>query len=190
MKLDEVILKSGQKCVFQTPTLKYAQDLADYANKIRTESKFLLSCEQEPKFTLERETSWIKSQNIKTKFIVMATIKGKVVGLADYSSSTKFRKRHICSMGISVLKEFWNLGIASHLMQILIDTATKTGFEIMDLTVNTNNKAGIHLYKKFGFEKTGTFYNDTKYEDGTYADTYYMQKYLKEIKGAKNAKQN
>ena len=34
MKLDEVILKSGQKCVFQTPTLKYAQDLADYANKI------------------------------------------------------------------------------------------------------------------------------------------------------------
>jgi len=45
------------------------------------------------------------------------------------------------------------------------------------LTVVTQNKAGLSLYKKMGFEIEGTK-RDSLFIDGKYVDEYYMSKLL------------
>ena len=45
------------------------------------------------------------------------------------AKSNKIRLAHRCDMGISVLKEYWGLGIASEIMKVIIDKAKEVGFE-------------------------------------------------------------
>ena len=89
------------------------------------------------------------------------------------------RISHRCDMGISVLKEFWGLGIASEIMKLIIDKAKEVGFEQIELQVVAENEPARHLYKKFGFYETGYINNGMKYNDGTYAKFILMQKDLK-----------
>lgn len=180
MVFKEVILKNGQTCKFCTPSLKNAKQIAEYSNKVAGETRFLLSSPQDEAKTEELEIAWINSaKNSNKKLIVMATIKNQIVGLGDFSAvSSKFRTRHRCALGISVAKEFWRQGIASNILQILIDKAAEFGYEQMELQVDAKNKAGIHLYQKFGFIKTGKIKNYSKYEDNTYSDEYLMQRDL------------
>lgn len=61
-------------------------------------------------------------------------------------------------MGISVLKEYWNCGIGTRLLNSILDFAKNTAkSEIVSLEVRSDNIAAIHLYEKFGFKKIGTF---------------------------------
>ena len=85
-------------------------------------------------------------------------------------------------MGISVLKEFWGLGIASEIMKVLIETAETYGYEQIELAVVSENTPAINLYNKFGFYETGYRNNAMKYADGSYAKFILMQKDLIQIK--------
>ena len=82
-------------------------------------------------------------------------------------------------MGISVLKEYWGLGIASEIMKVIIDKAKEVGFEQIELQVVDTNEPAKHLYTKFGFYETGYINNGMKYTAGTYAKLILMQKELK-----------
>ena len=93
--------------------------------------------------------------------------------------SGKARLAHRCDMGVSVLKEFWGLGIASEIMKVIIDKAKEVGFEQIELQVVEENAPARHLYKKFGFYETGYINHGMKYADGTYAKLILMQKDLK-----------
>ena len=82
-------------------------------------------------------------------------------------------------MGISVLKEYWGLGIASEIMKVIIEKAKEVGYEQIELQVVDTNASARHLYSKFGFYETGYINNAMKYANGTYAKHIIMQKDLK-----------
>jgi len=52
---------------------------------------------------------------------------------------------------VSVLKEYMGRGIASTLLNMCIEYATKNGIREISLEVNKYNNSAIHLYKKFDF---------------------------------------
>lgn len=107
-------------------------------------------------------------------------INGKLVGSGNFGpKSNKTRLAHRCDMGVSVLKEFWGLGIASEIMKIIIEKAKEAHFEQIELQVVDTNEPARHLYNKFGFYETGYINNGVKYTDGTYAKLILMQKDLK-----------
>ena len=60
---------------------------------------------------------------------------------------------------------------------MLIDFAKKNGAEVLELQVRSDNESAIGLYKKFGFEKIGTYKNFFKI-DGEYFDADFMNLYL------------
>lgn len=56
---------------------------------------------------------------------------------------------------VAVSEEYRHKGIASSLMQELLDRGTKKGIEAFTLEVRSSNEAAIALYQSFGFESAG-----------------------------------
>ena len=62
-------------------------------------------------------------------------------------------------------------------MNILLSWGNEIGIHRLELTVMTENRAGVSLYKKMGFEIEGTK-KDSLLVDGEYKDEFYMSRIL------------
>lgn len=95
-------------------------------------------------------------------------------GLSVYSSQ---RLRHSGGIGIMVHKDYQEKGIGKKLLESIIDLADNWLMLVrLELTVFTDNKRAINLYKSLGFEIEGT----KKYSvirNGKYSDEYIMARY-------------
>ena len=173
-------LKNGQILAIAHAAVEDAEQLAEFANKIKTESKFITMSEEDGISTANSQMKWVQStiDNNKT-FIFSAKINGKIVGNGNFGAkSNKIRLAHRCDMGISVLKEYWNLGIASEIMKEIVSKAKEAKYEQIELHVVDTNESAKYLYTKFGFYETGYIKNGMKYNDGSYAKLILMQKDL------------
>ena len=178
--MKKIELKNGKILTISSPTLDDAQELADYSNIIRKESRFITISEEDGFSSKSSQEKWIQSTiNNNRFFIFSAKIDGKLVGSGNFGQkSNKMRLAHRCDMGVSVLKEYWGLGIATELMKVIVEKAKDVGFEQIELQVVSENEAARHLYSKFGFYETGYIKNGMKYSDNTYAKLILMQKDL------------
>ena len=109
--------------------------------------------------SVENEASHIASiENSDTDIFFVARDGNEIVGTGNYSSFPKKRMAHRGEFGISVRKSYWNQGVGTMLMEHILDFAKNVAkSEIVSLEVRSDNEAAIHLYRKFGFEKIGTF---------------------------------
>lgn len=81
---------------------------------------------------------------------------GVVVGNAGITSlGTRYKVRHRAEFGISILREFWGLGIGKALMSACISCAKEAGYEQLELEVVAENTSAVALYKKAGFVEFG-----------------------------------
>lgn len=103
---------------------------------------------------------------------------GEVIGSAGLHAAGKaLRRRHVMSMGISVVKAAQGQGVGSALMAALCDYADRwLGTLRIELTVYTDNEAALKLYRKFGFEIEGTM-RGYAMRDGQYVDAYAMARF-------------
>ena len=126
-------------------------------------------------FTLKQETLFLdnllKSHN---QILFVAEVDNKIVDTANYTTSNIKRLSHRGSIGLCVQRAYWNQGIATSFMENLIKFGKEEAkAKIISLGVRSDNEAAIHLYKKFGFEKIGTF--EGYYEiDNELIDVDYM----------------
>ena len=109
--------------------------------------------------SVEQEASYIGSiENSDTDIFFVARDGKEIVGTGNYTSLSKKRMAHRGELGISVRKSYWNQGVGTMLMEHILDFAENVArAEIVSLEVRSDNEAAIHLYRKFGFEKIGTF---------------------------------
>lgn len=106
----------------------------------------------------EEERFLEKLLNSNNQIMLVAEVNGVIVGTANYSTSNVKRLSHRGSIGLCVQKKFWNQGIATSLLEYLIRFGREEAkAKIISLGVRSDNEPAIHLYKKFGFEKIGTF---------------------------------
>lgn len=177
----EIKLKNGEILTITLPMLDDAQELADFANAVRCESRFVTMGEEDEICTRASQERRIQSVlNDDKYFIFLAKLNGRLVGSSTFGAvSSKVRLAHRCDMGISVLRKYWGLGIASEIMKVIIEKAKEVGFEQIELDVVEENAPARHLYKKFGFYETGYIKHGMKYANGTYARLILMQKDLK-----------
>ncbi len=98
-----------------------------------------------------------------------------VVGLISLQTLSD-RRSHVGQLGMFVHDDYQNRGIGSKLMAAIIDLAENwLNLKRLELQVNTDNPAAIHLYEKFGFEKEGVLRKNA-FRDGVYIDAYTMAK--------------
>lgn len=180
----EYVLKNKKTLIVRTPIENDAERLIELMKKVDTETKFLAREEDEFNFTLEQEKEFIRNCNTNSNSVfLVGEVDGKIVSNCSVAIVMKNKRYlHRASMGIVVEKEFWRMGIGEKLMLEAIDWSKKNGFEQLELEVASKNVSGLSLYKKMGFEVSGTKKHALKYSDGSYADQHFMLLFLDNYK--------
>ena len=114
----------------------------------------------------------------KTDLLLVAELDGTAVGTAGlHPAGPSQRRRHVMSLGISVLGEAQGRGVGSALMTRLCDYADNwVGTLRLELSVYTDNTKAIGLYQKFGFVIEGTM-RGYAMRDGHFTDTHAMARF-------------
>jgi putative acetyltransferase len=109
-----------------------------------------------------------------------AVADGEIVGSIILAEVQSRGHQHIARIGMKVHSAYWRLGIGSLLMISVTDLADNwLNTTRIELDVNTDNPAGIHLYQKFGSVIEGTK-RLHGYGDGRWADSHFMDRIQKE----------
>ncbi|WP_114765508.1 GNAT family N-acetyltransferase [Vibrio rhodolitus] len=104
----------------------------------------------------------------------VAEVDGKVVGNIGFEHLQRPRLNHCGSFGLGVHDSFHGLGIASKLIETVLDLADNwLQIKRIQIEVNVDNHAAIACYKKFGFVVEGEA-ECSVFRDGEYVNTYYM----------------
>ena len=155
-----------------------AKALLDYLQIIGGESDNLTFGSTGLPFSTEQEAQFLSSKlNDSHSLILLAFDGDKLVGNGSIDGNEHPRLGHRCSLAITVCKSHWGCGIGSGLVERLIDFAKVSKAEVVELQVRSDNERAKALYRKFGFEKFGTYQKFFKI-DGKYYDADYMNLYL------------
>ncbi len=166
----EYKLKNDTKIILRDVLVSDAGAVLEYIHKVNVESKNLMREPAEFKMTLKEEEAFLKSaiESNDSCFLV-AYHDDLLISTAGFKGSALKRVNHRVSFGISVLKEYQNLGVARIVMKDLIKKAREFKKTKMDLEVRVDNLGAIHLYETLGFIKEGIikrgFCVDNKYVD-------------------------
>lgn len=170
----------GREIILRNAETSDAEALINYLRVTSAETRFLIREPEEVTFTQEQEIRFIESmRSAQRELMLVATLDGKLVGNCSLMGIAPYKRyAHRCQVAIALYQEYCGLGIGAIMMQTILEKAKQLGYEQAELEVVSDNVAAIALYKKLGFEKSGTFPNNMKYVDGTYADADFMIKKL------------
>ncbi|MGX1983220.1 MULTISPECIES: GNAT family N-acetyltransferase [Bacillaceae] len=164
--------------IIREARLEDAQQLANLIQQVENESEFMLFEPGERKLTPEKQRTMIENiSKQKNSTIFVAEDYEKLVGYLMAFGGNAKRNRHSAYLVIGILKEHRGKGIGTKLFRKLESWARERNIHRLELTVMTQNQAGIALYKKMGFEIEGTK-KHSLLVNGLFMDEYYMAKIL------------
>ncbi|MDU3335347.1 GNAT family protein [Paraclostridium bifermentans] len=177
--MKEIKLKNGKAAILRSPIKEDAQAMIDYLNIIGGESDFITFGKNEFSMSVEAEQDYIERVNsMNNSKNVLIIIENEIVGIASITSVQKERMRHNGTLGISLRKKYWGIGLGSEIMVYLIDWAKSNKItKKINLLVREDNIRGVKLYEKFGFEKEGLLKKDICV-NGIYYNTIAMGLYI------------
>lgn len=82
---------------------------------------------------------------------------------------------HRARFGISVLKEYWGMGIGRALMDASVDCARRAGYTQLELEVVADNERAVSLYRRAGFEEYGRNPRGYRSASAGYQELVYMR---------------
>lgn len=167
--------KTGEDLLIREAISDDALAFIKYLNQVAGESNFLTFGAGEFKMTIEEEKKFIEDHHqADNQIFLVAEVNQEIIGLMNVCASRKSRLRHIADFGISIKKDYWSKGIGSKMMEAMLEWARDKGIiRKINLTVNTDNKVAIALYKKYGFKIEGTIRRHSLI-NGKFYDSYSM----------------
>lgn len=152
-----VLLKDGRECTLRNGTPADAQEVFDVFNLTHAETDYLLSYPDENSFNVEQEGEFLKAKTESCNEIeIIAVVDSKVVGTAGIDAvGNKYKTKHRAEFGISIVKDFWGLGIGYALTEACVECAKQAGYTQLELDVVAANSSAISLYEKVGFIEYG-----------------------------------
>ena len=180
MKAESMLLKNGKTCVLRSVEPEDAERMIAYMKIMLGETPFLMRTPEEFDYTVEGEADVLRKRRDDPRaLMIVAEADGEIIAASDVTPmGAKSRTLHRATLGMSVRKDYWSMGIGSVMMERLISHARQSGFEQIELEVVSTNRRAINLYTKFGFQVYGTRPHGMKYPDGSYANDYLMCKVL------------
>lgn len=153
----QITLKNGSIAVMRNGVEADGSAVLENFNQTHEETDYLLSYPDENSFDAEQEGQFLARKAATTNEIeIIAFVDGKVAGTAGIDAvGTKYKVSHRAEFGISVLKEYWGLGIGRALTEACIKCAKEAGYAQLELTVVAENVRAIALYQKEGFVEYG-----------------------------------
>ena len=180
IKPKKVELKNGKLVVIRQAEINDAEQLLQCIKIYIPQSDFIPKLEQEIKLTLEQEKDWINSFLINdNSLLLVAEYENQIIGNIDLTGSQRKIMEHTAVIGMGMFKDWRNSGLGTELLFATIDWAKQNKIlELIWLQVYTENKLGLHLYRKMGFEENGIIKNYFK-RDNQYFDNLTMSMVVK-----------
>jgi len=148
----------GQALLIREARGQDARAVIEYLALISQETDFLSFGPGEFRLTENEESDYLEKCRRKENCLyLIAFLDETVIGTLSFEAGTRPRIQHAGEFGISVLRKFWGLGVASSLLDSLLEWS-KDGNRIrkINLRVRTDNNRAISLYKRKGFVVEGT----------------------------------
>lgn len=159
-----------------------AKEILDCIKKAVTESdNLIVTMDNLKNYTVIEEKFLIEGYNrSKTGLMLVGMVDEKIVSIGTLQGNDITSKSgHRVTLGIFVLKDYWNMGIGRQMITAMLDYCVENPYiEIVDLDVRADNEAAIGLYERFGFDRIGYYEDYFKDEDGNYGDAVLMVLYL------------
>ena len=179
MKLEErsVTLRDGTLALLRSPQPSDAEQLNAYLRLTSAETHFMVQeCSQSTEAAQKRLQAMLDSER---NFMLAAFIDGELVGNCGVNEiADRLKMRHRASLGISIKKKAWGLGLGTVLISRALEQAKENGFTQVELGVFADNERAIYLYRKLGFTEMGCIPKAFLLKDGTYRDEVQMVKFL------------
>ena len=152
-----VELKCGLELLVRNAVASDARALRDIMQRTHAQTDYLLSYPDEQSVDDEQEArSLEETERSCNEVELVAIIDGRIVGSAGVSAVRSRRKvAHRARFGISILKEYWGMGIGRMLTDASIDCARQAGYTQLELEVVADNERAVALYRRAGFEEYG-----------------------------------
>lgn len=154
-----------------------ARKILNYLKEVNAETHFLILEDLEVEATIyEKALQFTKDS--PRHFLLLAENKEKeILGMVNINGAQENMRQHIGEVGISVKKAYWHQGIAS----ILLEEALYWWEEFslltrLELYVQSQNQAAIHLYEKYNFVLEGCLKNGVQWQENQFDDVYVMGK--------------
>jgi RimJ/RimL family protein N-acetyltransferase len=168
------LLKNGNAFTIRKAMMEDSENVISYVKKIVQESDNLTFEKDEFNPTVTAEREFIESINKSTnQCFLIAVLNDKIIGNLSISNIDRARIKHSAELSITVLKNYWNQGVASNLMAEFIQWLKTTNLTKINLTVKEDNIYAIKLYEKFGFVKEGVITREF-FIDGKYYNSIFM----------------
>ena len=173
----EIILKDGRKCLLKSCNGDNGAEMFALFNQTHLETDFLLSYADENSYDEVKEGEFLQEVfDSDDSLEIGAFLDGKLVASAGIEAGgKKYKVRHRAEFGISVLKDYWGLGIGSALTAACIDCALKAGYEQLELNAVAANASALNLYKKYGFVEYGRNSRGFKSRFSGYQEVVFMR---------------
>ncbi|HWS31067.1 MAG TPA: GNAT family protein [Clostridia bacterium] len=174
MPQTEYTLRDGRTLVISRAQKESAAEMLAFLSAVGKETDFLLN-DGTVRFTLEQEEEFL-DKNAKDPLggIFIGRVDGELAGSFGLSTQPRERVRHNTTVGITVLKKFWGLGVGSAFFAYMFGFARETDVtKNLTLGVRADNERGLALYKKFGFTEIGRHKNAI-FVKGVYYDEILM----------------
>jgi len=170
-------LKDGRKAIVRTPRWEDLDDLMDFINSLVREEAPIL---REKEVSRIEEAEWLAERLVsleKNEIIHFVTeVDGKVVASAEITKRRGHQK-HVGVLGIAVKSGYRRFGIATKLIEALLEEAKKHGLKVIILDVYEKNLPALKLYKRMGFKEVGRI-PKAVYWKGEYIDDIKMARIL------------
>lgn len=176
----EITMPSGKRIIIRSATDADALSLCQHRYITSGETYFMVRYPEECSFDIaDMEKRLVDTQNSTCDFMITAFLDNEVIGDLGVTRLRNHMKYcHRAYMGISIQKQYCNMGLGSTMIEYAVKQAKVNGFEQLELGVFEDNAEAIHLYEKFGFKKYGVQPRAFKLKDGTYRDELIMVKIL------------
>ena len=178
-----ITLKDGRRALLRSPMISDAQTQSDFMARISRETDVLLRGADDPVMSVEDEEKFIENnRNSESNAMVCCFIEEESGWRYAASCGVSYNPRkkiaHRANLGISVLKEFWGLGIGTALMNEAENIARGWGKIQLELEYIEGNSRARALYEKCGFRIAGIHPDAFLMPDGSLCNEYLMIKKL------------
>ncbi len=178
MTYDQTItLKNGKTARLRNGVAADGAAVFENFNLTHAETDYLLSYPEENSFDPEQEARFLEEKTQSPNEIeIVALVDGTVAGTAGIEAvGKKVKVRHRAEFGISVLREYWGLGLGRALTKACIDCARAAGYAQLELNAVAENQRALALYRDMGFVEYGRNPKGFRSRTAGYQELIYMR---------------
>lgn len=157
-----------------------AAQLLQVMKEIGSQTDFLIMDEKGLSLTKEQLARQLAAFLESPNNLSLVALAGeKIIGAASVMAEENPRIAHIGEVGISILKEFWGMGLGAAMMEEIIWWAEDSGIiRRLELTVQTRNQRAYHLYRKYGFVVEGKLQRSFLTPQNEFVSAYLMARLI------------